>query len=67
MEWADIARLYRYWREAPPVHELAAIAIQFKPSRGAEADRTERPVLELSAEEIVRGFHAGTAVPIGVT
>lgn len=22
MEWADVARLYRYWRERPPLHEL---------------------------------------------
>lgn len=66
MEWADIARLYRYWAEAPPVHELVAAAVGFRRPRGAEADRAERPALELSADEIVRGFNAAAAVPMGV-
>ena len=69
MEWADIARLYRYWRDAPPVHELVAGAVGLKPApsvRGSETDRTVRPSLELSAEEILRGFNSGTQTPIGV-
>jgi hypothetical protein len=66
MEWADISALYRYWRDSPPVHELLAARWGVKPVRGREASRDERPALELSAEEIRRGFETGTAVPIGV-
>lgn len=59
MEWADIARLYRYWQESPPVHELVAGAVGFKaPPR--EADPGERPSLGMSFDELRRAILAGT-------
>lgn len=65
MEWIDIGALYRYWREQPPVHELAALAVPFKRSTGVEADRSRRPDIGISAEELLRVFESGAAVPIG--
>ena len=65
MEWADIARLDRYWADAPPVHELVALAVGLKRSRGSEADRSKRPDIGISAEELLRVFNSGAAVPLG--
>lgn len=65
-EWADIADLYRHWRDAPPVDELVAAAVGFKAPKGREADRAERASLDLSAEDIIRGFQTATAVPLRV-
>ena len=64
MEWRDIVRLYRYWRDSPPVHELVAMYLRFKPEKGRSATPDTRPVLELSADQIRAGFHSGT--PEGV-
>jgi hypothetical protein len=66
MEWADIASLYRYWRESPPVHELVGDYLGRRPSRGKAASRDERPVLELTPDQIRQGFAMGVPEPIGV-
>jgi hypothetical protein len=55
MEWRDIARLYRYWRESPPVHELVASYLGYKPARGREVT-SERPDIGMTADEIRQGF-----------
>jgi hypothetical protein len=66
MEWADVARLYRYWRESPPVHELVAAYLGVKPSRGREAAPDARPDIGMTGDEIRAGFHAATPEAIRV-
>lgn len=66
MEWIDIASLYRYWRDSPPVHEIVGDYLGVRrSSRGAEADRSQRPDIGISAEELLRVFESGAAVPLG--
>lgn len=36
MAMRDVLALLRYWRDAPPVHELLAVALGLDPSRRAE-------------------------------
>jgi hypothetical protein len=32
MEWGDVMGLSRYWNESPPVHELVAAWVGYKPA-----------------------------------
>jgi hypothetical protein len=48
IEWADIADLYRYWGESPPVHELVAAWVGYKPPG--------KPARQVTVSEIQK-FH----------
>lgn len=64
MEWRDITRLYRYWQDSPPVHELVAAYLGYKPSKGRESSPDTRPDIGMTADQIRAGFYSGTPVPM---
>lgn len=59
MEWADIAKLYRYWRDAPPVHELVALAIGWKPPADDVTD-ANRIDIGMTYKELEAAMARGT-------
>lgn len=59
MGWSDIAELYRYWRDAPPVHELVALAVGFKPAP-RDIDASGRINVGMTYHEIEAAMAKGT-------
>jgi hypothetical protein len=59
MKWVDIAALYRYWRDSPPVHELVAVYLKYRPP-DREVDVSERPDIGMTYKELERAMAAGT-------
>jgi hypothetical protein len=64
IQWADIARLYRYWLEAPPVHELVAgfLGVKAPPSAALPDDR---PDIGMSFDEMRRLAESGAGQVVG--
>jgi hypothetical protein len=61
MEWADVARLYRYWNESPPVHELVAAWIGYKPPTPSAP--VGAPAVDFGAlKELIKGGRLVQAV-----
>lgn len=59
MEWSDIAALYRYWRDSPPVHELLAARWGVKP-QDREVGRGERAKVGMTYHELEAAMAKGS-------